>query len=113
MTLGTAQYQWLATTLANATADGVKYKFIFMHNLVGGVPEINKTTGLPDINPATGLPYVGGSMRGGAQAAKYFEWGGLDYDGTTNLFTSKRPGWSKTHSSIIGRQQGHRRVPWS
>ena len=93
----------------------MKYKFIFLHNLVGGVPEINTATGQPALNPATvpvanggtcttnclSLPYIGGSMRGGIQAAKYFEWGGLDYDGATNLFASKRSGWTKTIHQLL------------
>ena len=35
-TLGTEQYQWLARTLEGSPA---KYKFVFIHHLVGGVDE--------------------------------------------------------------------------
>jgi len=67
-TLGTEQYQWLAKTLERSNAT---FKFVFIHNLVGGfVP----------------------SMRGGAEAAKYFEWGGYDQDGRY-AFDEQRPGW--------------------
>jgi len=69
LTLGDRQYQWLATTLAASKAS---YKFVFIHNLVGGLD---------------------GQMRGGVEAAPYFEWGGKNLDGTTG-FTQKRPGWA-------------------
>ena len=69
LTLGERQYQWLATTLAASTA---KYKFVFVHNLVGGLD---------------------GQMRGGVEAAPFFEWGGKNPDGT-NGFAQKRPGWA-------------------
>ena len=91
MTLGQAQYNWLYNVLAASSASGTKYKFIFTHNLLGGMPE-NKTTGLvPD--PTA----LGGQMRGGIEAAKYFEWGGLNPD-LTNGFTSNginnHSGWT-------------------
>ena len=70
LTLGTAQYNWLQTTLAASTA---KYKFVFSHNLVGGW-NYNGT----------------GIMRGGIEAAKYSEWGGYNLDGTYG-FTTYRP----------------------
>ena len=69
MTLGDRQYQWLQQTLANTTAT---FKFIFVHNLVGGLD---------------------GQMRGGIEAAPFYEWGGLNTDGTPG-FTTKRPGWA-------------------
>ena len=59
----------MATTLAASTA---KYKFVFVHNLVGGLD---------------------GQMRGGIEAAPFFEWGGKNPDGT-NGFAQKRPGWA-------------------
>ena len=99
LTLGKAQYDWLAATLA-ANA-GIKYKFVFLHNLVGGLPEINTTTGLPDTNPATGTPYIGGSMRGGIEAAKYFEWGGKNYDGSSEGFAANRPGWAQPIHQLL------------
>ncbi len=69
LTLGDRQYQWLGATLAASTAT---YKFIFVHNLVGGLD---------------------GQMRGGIEAAPYFEWGGKNPDGSTG-FAQKRPGWA-------------------
>ena len=69
LTLGDRQYQWLATTLAASKAS---YKLVFVHNLVGGLD---------------------GQMRGGVEAAPYFEWGGKNSDGTIG-FAQKRPGWA-------------------
>lgn len=67
-TLGREQYDWLARTLAASTA---KYKFLFLHHLVGGeTPE----------------------GRGGAEASHFFEWGGREIDGR-DTFAQKRPGW--------------------
>lgn len=90
MSLGLEQYNWLTSTLAASTA---KFKFVFLHNLVGG----------------------SGSMRGGAEASQLFEWGG--YDATisgngsasspisftlgSNVFSSKRPGWSKPIHDLL------------
>jgi hypothetical protein len=68
-TLGRLQYDWLADTLATSTA---KYKFIFIHHLVGGMG--------------------GQEARGGAESAPFFEWGGKNADGTPG-FASHRPGW--------------------
>lgn len=69
-TLGSRQYEWLAQTLASSRA---KFRFIFLHNLVGGLD---------------------GAMRGGVEAAPYFEWGGANLDGTDG-FATNRPGWAK------------------
>jgi hypothetical protein len=69
LTLGDRQYRWLGETLASSPA---AYKFVFIHNLVGGLD---------------------GQMRGGIEAAPFFEWGGRDADGTY-AFPQKRPGWS-------------------
>lgn len=68
-TLGSKQYLWLSDTLKNSKA---KYKFIFIHNIIGGLI---------------------GEMRGGIEAAPYFEWGGKNLDGT-DAFSQKRPGWA-------------------
>ena len=76
-TLGLQQYNWLKQTLENSDA---KYKFVFSHNMVGGIPRAIS------VNPA-------GYVRGGAEAAKYFEWGGYEANGTTWGFDDKRPGW--------------------
>jgi hypothetical protein len=68
-TLGATQYRWLQEMLATSSA---KFKFVFIHNLVGGLD---------------------GQMRGGIEAAPFFEWGGKNLDGTDG-FSLKRPGWS-------------------
>jgi hypothetical protein len=69
-TLGKDQYDWLNTTLEASPA---KYKFIFIHHLVGG----SNT-----------------DARGGVEAAPYFEWGGKNADGSDG-FDEHRPGWGK------------------
>jgi len=68
LTLGDRQYQWLVKTLAESQA---KHKMLFIHNLVGGLD---------------------GQMRGGVEAAPFFEWGGKNLDGSAG-FSSRRPGW--------------------
>jgi len=67
-TLGEIQYNWFKQTLEESNA---KYKFVFTHQVTGGV-----------------IPYG----RGGVGAAPYFEWGGLNWDGTAG-FATERPGW--------------------
>ena len=67
-TLGDEQYRWLAKTLAESNA---KFKFIFIHHLIGGADKNN---------------------RGGVASAPYFEWGGKELDGT-NTFAKNRPNW--------------------
>lgn len=67
-TLGTEQYRWLQSTLEHSRA---RYKLVFLHHLVGGAD----------------------SQRGGVEAAKNFEWGGLNADGTPG-FAAYRPGWA-------------------
>jgi phosphatidylethanolamine-binding protein (PEBP) family uncharacterized protein len=69
-TLGRAQYDWLAETLAKSKA---KQKFVFIHHLVGGIG--------------------GQAARGGVESARYFEWGGDNADGSDG-FAAKRPGWA-------------------
>lgn len=68
-TLGREQYDWLAATLSKSRA---KYRFVFLHHLVGG---------------------LGREARGGAAAALWYEWGGKSPDGQ-DLFKEKRPGWA-------------------
>jgi len=68
-TLGKEQYQWLQRTLEGSTA---KYKFVFIHHLVGGLDK---------------------DARGGAEAAALYEWGGKNADGTDG-FAAHRPGWA-------------------
>jgi phosphodiesterase/alkaline phosphatase D-like protein len=70
-TLGEEQYRWLEETLENSEA---LYKFVFIHNLVGGINKEN---------------------RGGSEAAKLYEWGGLDINGS-DMFEEKRPDWPST-----------------
>jgi len=74
-TLGKTQYHWLKETLESSKA---KYKFVFGHQLVGG----------------------GEEGRGGVEFAGFYEWGGLNKDGT-NGFESKRPGWDKPIHRIL------------
>ena len=81
LTLGYPQYNWLRNTLASATNDGVKYKFIFLHNLVGG----------------------DSSMRGGIEVAHLYEWGGKNLDNTDG-FATNRPasqGWTKPIHQLL------------
>jgi hypothetical protein len=68
-TLGRAQYEWLARTLAASRA---KFKFVFSHHLVGG---------------------NGNDARGGVAFAQLFEWGGRNLDGSWG-FSAHRPGWA-------------------
>jgi len=67
-TLGDDQYRWLQATLKASQA---KFKFVFIHHLVGGSDS---------------------SGRGGAEAARYFEWGGRNIDDEP-VFHLKRPDW--------------------
>jgi predicted phosphodiesterase len=76
MTLGKAQYDWLAGTLR---ASRTKFKFVFIHQLVGGLDK-------------------GG--RGGAEAATLYEWGGRDKDGS-DTFAAHRPGWGKPIHALL------------
>ena len=72
-TLGDQQYQWLIDVLQGSNA---KYKFIFSHQMVGGIPDNNVSGGA-------------GYVRGGAEAAGYFEWGGLNANGTEGFSTHR------------------------
>lgn len=76
MTLGKAQYNWLAKTLRSSKA---KFKFVFIHQLVGG---------------------LGDSGRGGAEAAPLYEWGGHELDGEYT-FKENRPGWGKPIHELL------------
>ena len=85
MSLGQDQYNWLASTLASSTA---RFKFVFLHNLVGGV----------------------GSMRGGVEAAKLFEWGG--YEATlTGSCTSASPCAFTLGSYLFGANRPNMAMP--
>lgn len=71
-TLGKTQYDWFRKTLETSRA---KYKFVFAHHAIG-------------------------NMRGGAEIAKLYEWGGNDQRGNY-LFDQKRPGWGKPIQQIM------------
>lgn len=79
-TLGQAQYDWLTRTLAASTS---RYKFIFLHHLIGGRDN---------------------SQRGGIEAAKYFEWGGYNLN-DLNEFAVKRPGWAMPIHQLLVRHR--------
>ena len=78
LTLGDRQYAWLQQVLSASTA---KYKFVFIHNLVGGLD---------------------GQMRGGIEAAPFYEWGGKNADGTAG-FATKRPTWTEPIHALLVR----------
>lgn len=69
LSLGKDQYDWLAKALSSGKA---KYKFVFIHQLVGGVDK---------------------QGRGGVEAAPFGEWGGRNSDGSDG-FKEHRPGWA-------------------
>ncbi|MFN9626020.1 MAG: metallophosphoesterase family protein [Planctomycetota bacterium] len=75
-TLGEKQYHWLQKTLKESSA---KYKFVFIHHLVGGADQNN---------------------RGGAEAAPFWEWGGKSADGKVE-FSKYRPGWDKPIHQLL------------
>jgi len=75
-TLGDDQYWWLRDTLETSQA---RFKFIFIHHLLGGVDE---------------------QARGGAEAAPYYEWGGLNADNTWG-FDTERPTWGKPIHTLL------------
>lgn len=68
-TLGKEQYEWLKNTLEKSAA---KYKFVFIHHLVGGGNDV---------------------ARGGAEAAQFWEWGGKNFDGKDE-FSDQRPNFA-------------------
>jgi hypothetical protein len=72
-TLGVQQFNWFKQTIQNSNA---KYKFVFSHQMVGGIP---RTV------PGSGPGYV----RGGAEAAGYFEWGGKNGDGSDGFISHR------------------------
>lgn len=76
LTLGERQYRWLEQTLAGSSA---RFKFVFLHNLVGGLD---------------------GQMRGGIEAAPYYEWGGRNADGSDG-FAAHRPGWARPIHALL------------
>ena len=74
-TLGKTQYDWLKSTLETSKA---KYKFVFIHQLVGGDNQ----------------------GRGGVEYAKFFEWGGNNKDGSYG-FDTNRAGWGKPIHQLL------------
>ncbi|CAM9450133.1 unnamed protein product, partial [Heterosigma akashiwo] len=77
-TLGREQYNWFANVLReNSGAPPPRcphppqYKFVLSHNLLGA---------------------QGASQRGGAEWARFYEWGGHEEDGT-DVFRARRPGF--------------------
>jgi hypothetical protein len=74
-TFGKTQYDWLSNTLRTSKA---KYKFVFIHQLVGGDNQ----------------------GRGGIELAKLYEWGGNNIDGSYG-FASHRPGWEKPIHQLL------------
>ena len=78
MTLGEAQYRWLAKTLEENRSP---FKFVFIHHLVGG---------------------LGRDARGGIAIAPYMEWGGRNEDGRDG-FAQHRPGWPMPVHSLLAK----------
>lgn len=76
MTLGKPQYDWLAATLRRSRA---RFKFIFIHQLVGGFDKAG---------------------RGGVEAASLYEWGGHEKSGK-DTFAANRPGWEKPIHALL------------
>jgi hypothetical protein len=77
--LGKPQYDWLKTTLQSSSA---RYKFVFMHHIVGGSTQaiINN------------VPTPQFAARGGTEVSDRYEWGGKNADGSAG-FATQRPGW--------------------
>lgn len=71
-TLGKEQFDWFAKTLKESKA---KFKFIFIHHLVGG--------------------FGGAEARGGVEAADRFEWGNKEE------FPDKREGWAEPIHALM------------
>jgi hypothetical protein len=75
-TLGKAQYDWFNKVITGSTS---KFKFIFIHNLVGGYTK---------------------DARGGAEYADFYEMGGKNPDGSWG-FDNYRPGWGKPLHTLM------------
>ena len=78
-TLGKQQYDWLTKTLTDSKA---KYKFVFIHHLVGGLG--------------------GTEARGGVESAPFFEWGGKNADGSDG-FAEHRAGWAMPIHQLLAK----------
>lgn len=82
-TLGKEQYDWLKETLENSNAT---FKFVFLHNLVGG----------QNASDGTGLG------RGGALVSGHWEWGGTNPHTSEYEFDTQRPGWGQPiHTMLV------------
>ncbi|MGL4227549.1 MAG: metallophosphoesterase family protein [Tannerellaceae bacterium] len=79
-TLGKEQYDWLEDKLRTTKAE---HRFVFIHNLVGGVD-------------------IKGVARGGAEAAKYYEWGGYSQNDKYEFF-DYRLGWKEPIHDLLKR----------
>ena len=84
--LGKQQYDWLKSTLEGSSA---KYKFIFSHNMVGGCTHSESGSNYP------------GYVRGGAECAAYFEWGGYTTGTNSYDFDTKRSGWGEPIEQLL------------
>lgn len=84
-TLGKPQYDWLKATLQNSSA---RYKFVFMHHIVGGTPTLADGS----------TPNV--AARGGVEVAAYYEWGGKNADGSDG-FPARRSGWDMPIHTLL------------
>lgn len=80
-TLGRAQYDWLRVLLETNRAT---HTFVFIHHLVGG---------------------DGRDARGGVEASRFFEWGGLGAAGDEE-FGKRRPGWEAPIHELLRRRRG-------
>jgi hypothetical protein len=78
-TLGREQYEWLKSVLETSDA---KFKFVFIHHLVGG----------------------GEEARGGVEFASFFEWGGNNADGSYG-FDARRAGWGTPIHQLLVKNQ--------
>jgi uncharacterized repeat protein (TIGR02543 family) len=80
-TLGIEQYLWLKDVL-EFNSD-MPYKFVFSHHMLGGIPNGSVSGGA-------------GYVRGGAEAAAYFEWGGKNANGSWGFDTQRSAldGWT-------------------
>jgi predicted phosphodiesterase len=74
-TLGDTQYQWLKQQLTKPS----KYRFVFIHHLVGGAVQ---------------------SQRGGVEVASQWEWGGRNAEGKWE-FDRYRPQWDKPIHQLL------------
>ncbi|MFO0943778.1 MAG: hypothetical protein U0930_23835 [Pirellulales bacterium] len=74
--MGDKQYKWLENELAKPA----KYRFVFIHHLIGGAVQ---------------------NQRGGVEVAKLWEWGGNNAEGQWE-FDRSRPGWKKPiHQMLV------------